>query len=113
MAVAPVVYGAGIQNKVLEAMACATPVVASPQAVSALNTRAGIDLEVAESPEKMAAIILELLKDLKEDKPWQRGTAFVEDHHTGWRCCKSGKSLRRSHPGRNSSTGLIGVKIGL
>ncbi len=83
VAVAPVVYGAGIQNKVLEAMACATPVVASPQAVSALNTRAGIDLEVAESPEKMAAIILELLKEPQRRQALaEGGRRFVEGHHT-------------------------------
>ena len=44
IAVAPITYGAGIQNKVLEAMACATPVVASSQAVSALNTISGKDI---------------------------------------------------------------------
>ncbi|MFZ0429137.1 MAG: glycosyltransferase, partial [Acidobacteriota bacterium] len=33
ISVVPIVYGAGIQNKVLEAMACGTPVVASPVAV--------------------------------------------------------------------------------
>jgi len=34
VAVAPIQYGAGIQNKVLEAMACGTPVVCSPLAAS-------------------------------------------------------------------------------
>ena len=47
VAVAPLTYGAGIQNKVLEAMACATPVVASPQAVSALDVVPGRDVLVA------------------------------------------------------------------
>ena len=34
----PLLYGAGVQNKVLEAMACGTPVVATPRAVQALST---------------------------------------------------------------------------
>ena len=37
IAVAPITYGAGIQNKVLEAMACATPVIVTPQATNALT----------------------------------------------------------------------------
>ncbi|PWH19831.1 MAG: glycosyl transferase family 1, partial [Ardenticatenia bacterium] len=40
LAVAPLRYGAGIQNKVLEALACGTPVVATPQACSALQVQA-------------------------------------------------------------------------
>lgn len=83
LAVAPVIYGAGIQNKVLEAMACATPVVASPQAVSALNTKAGVDLEVAESPEEMASIIVALLKNPQKRKVLgEMGRRYVETHHT-------------------------------
>lgn len=63
LAVAPVPYGAGIQNKVLEAMACGTPVLASPQAVSALQARAGEDLRVAESASAFADEMLHLLDD--------------------------------------------------
>ena len=50
VALAPVAYGVGIQNKVLEAMACGTPVVASPQAVSALEAVDGRDVVVARRP---------------------------------------------------------------
>lgn len=83
MAVAPVIYGAGIQNKVLEAMACATPVVATPQAVSALNTRAGVDLEVAASAEEMASIIITLLQNPQKRKALgEMGRCYVETHHT-------------------------------
>jgi len=41
LSAAPISYGVGIQNKVLEAMACAAPVIASQQAVSALGVEAG------------------------------------------------------------------------
>jgi glycosyltransferase involved in cell wall biosynthesis len=51
ISVAPLLYGAGIQNKVLEAMACATPVVASPRAVSALSAQGWRDIVVADDPE--------------------------------------------------------------
>ena len=63
VSVAPIVYGAGIQNKVLEAMACGTPVVASPQAAQALQAVDGQDLLVADGPAAFAAAILRLLDD--------------------------------------------------
>jgi len=83
VAVAPITYGAGIQNKVLEALACATPVVASPQAVSALQIRAGEEILVAEEPQAFARQVLALLAN----PAWQRqmgeaGRQFVERHHS-------------------------------
>jgi sugar transferase (PEP-CTERM/EpsH1 system associated) len=82
VAVAPIVYGAGTQNKVLEAMACAAPVVATPQAVSALQTHVGEDVLVAESPEAMAAQILRLLADegLRR-QVGEAGRQYVSRHH--------------------------------
>jgi glycosyltransferase involved in cell wall biosynthesis len=63
VAVAPIVYGAGIQNKVLEAMATATPVVATPTAVQALSAEPGRDLLVGEDDSSFARAVLELLAD--------------------------------------------------
>jgi polysaccharide biosynthesis protein PslH len=63
IAAAPVPYGAGIQNKVLEAMACGVPVVASPQASSAIQARPGIELWTAGEPTEFAAALLRLLAD--------------------------------------------------
>jgi sugar transferase (PEP-CTERM/EpsH1 system associated) len=82
LAVAPVAYGAGIQNKVLEAMACAAPVVASSQAVSALQVEPGRDLLVAEEPEEFAAAIVRLLEDggLRRQLG-QAGRSYVEMNH--------------------------------
>lgn len=61
IAVAPLRYGAGIQNKILEAMACGAPVITTAQATRALTAKAGQDLLVADDAMDFAAAILDLL----------------------------------------------------
>lgn len=63
IAVAPVPYGAGIQNKVLEAMACGAAVIASPQACSALQVESGRELLIAEGADRFADTVVQLLAD--------------------------------------------------
>lgn len=89
LAVAPVLYSAGIQNKVLEAMACGTPVIATPQAVSALAVRPGRDLLVADDAANFAAEILTLLASpASQAQIGQAGRAYVERQHS-WRAVAS------------------------
>ena len=84
-AVVPTPYGAGIQNKVLEAMACATPVVASPQAVSALQTTDGQDVLIAGEPAEFARRVLQLLEDAElQERIGRAGRTYVEKNHD-WR----------------------------
>jgi glycosyltransferase involved in cell wall biosynthesis len=47
VAVAPLRMARGVQNKVLEAMAMAKPVLASPQAVEGIEARVGTEVLVA------------------------------------------------------------------
>jgi glycosyltransferase involved in cell wall biosynthesis len=85
ISVVPLTYGAGIQNKVLEAMACATPVVATPLAAAGLAGKAiaGHDLMVAEGAEALAQTLLALLSDsARRAQIGQAGRAYVERHHS-------------------------------
>jgi sugar transferase (PEP-CTERM/EpsH1 system associated) len=61
--VAPLRIARGIQNKVLEAMAMARPVVASPAAFEGIEAEPGRDLIVAGSAEAQAEAIRTLLAD--------------------------------------------------
>ncbi len=82
MAVTPITYGAGIQNKVLEAMACATPVVTTPQAISAIQAVPGRDLLVAAEPKTYAETILNLLNDPQQQHHiGQAARQYVETYH--------------------------------
>jgi glycosyltransferase involved in cell wall biosynthesis len=92
----PVNYGVGIQNKVLEAMACATPVIASKQAVSALSVENGKEIIIAEGPLDFAEKLVYLLdepgrremigssgrKYVEEEHDWANSAAHLEDIYT-------------------------------
>jgi len=64
-AVAPMRIARGIQNKVLEAMAMARPVVVSPMGAEGIEAEAGRELLVAESGEAFAGALAGLLQDGK------------------------------------------------
>jgi polysaccharide biosynthesis protein PslH len=82
VAVAPLTYGAGIQNKILEAMACATPVVTTPQSVAPLPLQPGRDVLVAQQPDQFAAQVLHLLNNPEQrQKIGQAGRCYIEKHH--------------------------------
>jgi glycosyltransferase involved in cell wall biosynthesis len=61
--VAPLLTARGIQNKVLEAMAMAKPVIATPQAKEGIEAVNGEDLIVAEDAAAFAAAVQTALSD--------------------------------------------------
>ncbi len=63
LVVAPLKLARGIQNKVLEAMAMAKPVIASPAAFEGIDAVAGRDIIVADTPQQEASAVLALLTD--------------------------------------------------
>lgn len=84
LAVAPLTYSVGIQNKVLEALATATPVVVSPLVARSIRLRHGRNAFIADDPESFSASVIQLL-----DNPGMReelgrnGRRLVEQDH-GW-----------------------------
>ena len=80
--VVPLRIARGVQNKLLEAMACGKAVVATPQAAAGLKIRNGEDLLVAETPEEFAAATLMIIRNatLRESLGWH-ARSFVEAEH--------------------------------
>ncbi|MCC6300278.1 MAG: glycosyltransferase [Anaerolineales bacterium] len=82
VAVVPLVYGSGIQNKILEAMAAGTPVVSTSRTLPALQAKPGKDLLIADYPDDFAAQILRLLNEPDLHRAIRSsGKQYVEEFH--------------------------------
>lgn len=82
--VAPLRIARGIQNKVLEAMAVARPVVASPEALDGIHAEIGRDVLVAEGREAFADAVISVLKGHVPSDLGARARAYVLARHQ-WR----------------------------
>lgn len=105
---APTVYGAGVQNKVLEAMACGTAVVATPQSTAGLNAIDGRDLVTGQAPDELAAAILTLMAEpMRCADLGEAGRCYVEREHS-WEgiagSLESLYSVAREEPGSHIAT---------
>ena len=84
VAAAPLRFGAGVQNKLLEAMAMGMPAVVSPLAAEGLRTEQGEGppLRVASHPHEFAARIVEdLLRTRDDPRPDHTARDFVERNY--------------------------------
>jgi sugar transferase (PEP-CTERM/EpsH1 system associated) len=83
IAVCPMKAGSGIQNKVLEALAMGTPVVATSQAVAALEVTHVEHVLIADTAEDFAEQVARLLGDpLLRKRLGKAGRALVEERYT-------------------------------
>jgi sugar transferase (PEP-CTERM/EpsH1 system associated) len=92
VAVAPMRSGAGIQNKILEAMACGLPLVTTTIGLGGIAAVPGRDLLVADSAREFADAVVSVLRNperagelgenarkrVLEDYSWERAAAAVE-----------------------------------
>ena len=117
VAAAPLTYGAGIQNKVLEAMACGTPVVTTTKAVSALDIQAEKELLVADGDEAFARQVCRLLESpqlrravgsagrqyVERNHRWPAIAAQLEDIYTEAIACRGAASSKSGPAPQNLS----------
>ncbi len=114
VAVAPMQCGSGIQNKVLEAMACGTPIVVTPFALGGLDVRHGEHLLIGHDAAGFAELVTQLLQDrplgqrlavnarrlVDEKYTWEQSVAQLEEAY--------GQAIQyhRNRSQWESSTGL-------
>ena len=82
VAVCPVQYAVGVQNKALEAMATGTPVVCTPAAFASLDAQEGQEALVAHDPEEFAAHVVQVCSNLSLTQRLATvGRQYIESHH--------------------------------
>jgi sugar transferase (PEP-CTERM/EpsH1 system associated) len=82
VAVAPLRIARGIQNKVLEAMAMATPVVVSPQALEGIDAVPGAELVLAGDGAAFVQAVSNLLA--QQESPIGRAARARVERHYSW-----------------------------
>ncbi len=90
VAVVPLHIARGVQNKVLEALAMAKPVVASPEPLVGLDVHDGLDVFRAESKEQWVSALLRLFDDAAlRHEVGVAGQAYVTANHRWDQCLSS------------------------
>jgi sugar transferase (PEP-CTERM/EpsH1 system associated) len=98
--VAPLRLARGVQNKVLEAMAMARPVVAASTCAAVLDAQAGVHLAAAETPAHYVNEVSRLLESEGEAVQMGRAARACVLQHYAWSARLGGLDpfLESSHP---------------
>ncbi len=75
--VAPLRIARGIQNKVLEGMAMARPIVTTPEALEGIHAKDGAQVLVANTPDTFSAAVIRCLRDDALQAMGKRAREFV------------------------------------
>jgi sugar transferase (PEP-CTERM/EpsH1 system associated) len=83
VAIAPMRSGSGMQNKILEAMACGLPIVTTTLGLGSIKATPGKDILIADDPEEFGENVLKLIKDNElAKKIGIQGSEFVKRNHS-------------------------------
>ncbi len=106
VAVAPLRLARGIQNKVLEAMAMARPVIASPQALEGLSVRVPDDVRLAADPRQFGQQVVDVLRSGAAAPGQAARRAVVRDY--AWDNCLQvlDRLLEGPEPADNGTSGV-------
>jgi len=85
VSVAPMRYGAGMQNKILESMALGVPVVTSSLGFEGIRAEKDKDIIVEDQPEKFANKVVTLMKDEELRKSFSESGRFLVENHYTWK----------------------------
>jgi len=82
VAVAPMQSGSGMQFKILEAMACGVPVVATTLGLGDIAARPGAEILIADSPERFVQSVLSLAGSPElRARVGDAGLRYVRERH--------------------------------
>jgi glycosyltransferase involved in cell wall biosynthesis len=107
VAVAPLRIARGVQNKVLEAMAMARPVLATTQATDGLRLDGPLHTMVCGDAARMAARVTHLLTEGDAENLGARGREWVLRNY-GWRTnlARIGQLLEKESPAVGATTAV-------
>ncbi len=78
--------GAGIKNKILEAMAMQTAVVATPLSCDGINVTHGQNVILAKRTEDLTKAVIRMLQDTRLRRQIAAGGRELVEKHYTWRC---------------------------
>lgn len=79
----PMRIGSGIKNKILESMAMAKAIVATPMSLAGIDTQPGLQVSVAETAQQIADQAVDLLEHPEKRRTLGRSArTFVEQKHS-------------------------------